>query len=108
MFLNKDGGNVLANAFKLLYTECSHPLALGALHKNPAFARLTGRSGWNSFQSFESKPESSTHLYGSLLPAVTSTGTHWAAQELPLPQNRSPGTCSGASLSLFIYIFRCT
>lgn len=81
--LNRDGGNVLANVFKLLYTESSQPLALNPLHRNPAFAKLTGRSGWTCFQSFESKPESPTHLCGSLLPAVTSTGTHWAAQELP-------------------------
>lgn len=43
----------------------------------------------------------------TLLPSVTSTGSHWAVQELPLPQNRAPGTRSGAFPSLFIYIFKC-
>lgn len=76
--------NVLASSFKSIYTDCPEPapgvLALGALHRNLVFARLTGSSGWTCFQLSKSAwawildlPVSSPQR-----PASAPAGQHWS------------------------------
>lgn len=84
--------------------------ALGALYRNLAFARFTGKSGWTCFQSSESACAWILDLRLSSPPSHSDQHWHpvarWAAQELSLPETMSSGTYSSAFLSLFIHIFK--